>query len=126
MRDSVNPPLNPHVAVSHCLREFLLKMPHDIRIAAQAGEHKKNPPGSKQGEREINGSLAIEPSDTNTLTRRAPLGGTAYFVYLQSLNLASVSDMRTPAEIYQGAAPNGRVKGILVKTENDMSTNCAS
>lgn len=44
------------------------------------------------------------------------MGGIAYFVYLQSLNFASMSDMRTPAEIYQGATPKGKMKGILIKT----------
>lgn len=39
----------------------------------------------------------------------------AYFVYFQSLNFASVSDMRTPAEVDQGATPKVKMKGILIK-----------
>lgn len=39
----------------------------------------------------------------------------AYFVYFQTLNFASVSDMRTPAEVYQGATPKVKMKGILIK-----------
>lgn len=48
----------------------------------------------------------------------------AHFVYFQSLNFAGVSDMRASAEIYQGATPKDKMKGIFIKDLNDKYTSC--
>lgn len=40
----------------------------------------------------------------------------AYFVYFQGLDFAGVSDVRAPAEVYQGATPRDQTREILMKT----------